>query len=278
MTPTALSRRSLLMAGTLLLAGCAGTPRINRPTASPTGSIREQLDTVVGIIADGSDTIGVALHDVRSGGEWGFNPAYASQSASMAKPMIVAMAERQARQDGGTLSPDYTEMARKAITVSDNDSADALWAYAGEADSYQVLAEELLLPDTHRDEKNFWSWTWTTPADQVLLLTRLMEGTPALTEQERTFILDLMGEVVDEQAWGVGVPRSETVAVELKNGWVQFKSTDNLWAVNSMGHVAGDGRDYRLAIMTRTVDFDTGREICNEIGRQVFSILGSGTL
>lgn len=278
MTPPALSRRSLLMAGTLALAGCAGTPRINRPTASPTGTIREQLDTVVGIIADGSDTIGVALRDLRSGGEWGFNPAYASQSASMAKPMIVAMAERQAREDGGTLSPEYTEMARKAITESDNDSADALWAYAGEADSYQVLAEELLLPDTHRDEKNFWSWTWTTPADQVLLLTRLMEGTPALTAQERTFILGLMGEVVDEQAWGVGVPRSETVAVELKNGWVQFKSTDNLWAVNSMGHVAGDGRDYRLAIMTRTVDFDTGREICNEIGRQVFSILGSGTL
>ena len=59
---------------------------------------------------------------------------------------------------------------------------------------------------------------------------------------------------------------------------MQFQSTDKLWAVNSMGHVAGEGRDYRLAIMTRTVDFETGREMCDEIGRQVFSILGSGTL
>ena len=206
MTPPVLSRRALLVAGTVALVGCAGSPRVSRPTASPTGTIREQLDTVVGIVADGSDTIGVALRDLRTGGEWGFNPTYASQSASMAKPMIVAMAQRQARSDGGTLSPEYTEMARKAITVSDNDSADALWAYAGEADSYQVLAGELELPDTHRDEKNFWSWTWTTPADQVLLLTRLREGTPALTDDERAFVLGLMGEVIDEQAWGVGTP------------------------------------------------------------------------
>ncbi|MBK9696078.1 MAG: serine hydrolase [Propionibacteriaceae bacterium] len=272
-----LSRRQLLLAGSaLVLAGCTG-PAIVRPTASPTGSIRSQLDDVLTIIANGSNKLGVALFDQRSKASYGFNADYASQSASMAKPMIVLMAQATARQSGAGLDAQRAAQATQAITHSDNDSADALWAYAGGADAYQSLAESLKLPNTRRDPgRGDWSWTWTTPADQVLLVGRLMEGSPAIVEADRQFLWDLMGQVEADQTWGVGTPRSSSVGVHLKNGWVQFKSSDNLWAVNSMGHVSGDGRDYRLAIMTRTADFDTGRETCAEIGRQVFSILGSG--
>ena len=61
-----LSRRQLLLAGSaLVLAGCTG-PAIVRPTASPTGSIRSQLDDVLTIIANGSNKLGVALFDQRS--------------------------------------------------------------------------------------------------------------------------------------------------------------------------------------------------------------------
>ena len=45
-----------------------------------------------------------------------------------------------------------------------------------------------------------------------------------------------------------------------------------------MGTVDGDNRDYRMAVMTRLPDFATGRETTSEVGRQVFSVLGSGTL
>ena len=103
-------------------------------------------------------------------------------------------------------------------------------------------------------------------------------GTDAFTAAEGKFVYDLMGQVQDDQTWGVGAPKSGTVQVHLKNGWVQFKSSDGLWAVNSMGTVQGEGRDYRMAVMTRVADFDTGRELTSEVGRQVFSILGSGSL
>lgn len=283
-----ISRRSLLTTvgaatgGLALstLAACTGTPNIPRPTVSPTGPIKSQLDEVMRIIANGSDKFGVHLEDTRSGGTYSFNGDYASQSASMAKPMVVAMALRKARADGGELSPENTELAKKAITQSDNDSADALWAYAGGRPAYDALAAELGLADTHSDPgRDFWSWTWTTPADQVKLVKTLAEGgNPALTDAECRFVYDLMGQVQDDQAWGVGQPRSDAVKAHLKNGWVQFESTDKLWAVNSMGSVAGDGRNYRLAVMTRVSDFATGREITSEVGKWVFSILGSGTL
>jgi hypothetical protein len=198
----------------------------------------------------------------------------------MAKPMIVAMALRKARADGQALSTEHRENARKAITNSDNDAATALWAYAG-YQTYQSLADDLGLSHTHLDENRAdqWSWTWTTPSDQVLLAKTLATGgSKALTDDECRFIWDLMGQVQDDQAWGVGQPKSGTVKAHLKNGWVQFKSTDGLWAVNSMGAVEGDGRDYRLAVMTRVPDFDTGRAVTSEVGTWVFSILGSGTL
>lgn len=278
---TGISRREALFGGAalLLLAGCGG-PSIPRPTASPTGTIRAQLDEVIATISGGSDKLGVAIQDLRNGAVHGVNPGYASQSASIAKPMIALMAQRRARATGVPLTGEQLEQVTKAITQSDNDAADALWAFAGAAPSYAELATELELPDTHPDEQRSesWSWTWTTPADQALLVERLAEGSPAVTDAERGLVWDLMGKVIDEHAWGVGAPRSSGVAVHLKNGWVQFQSSDGLWAVNSIGQVDGEGRSYRMAIMTRTPDFETGRAICDEIGKWVFDILGTGPI
>ena len=277
------SRRSgLLAAGGLLLAGCTSVPNVPAPTASPTGSVRDQLQAALTAISAGTDRLGVALEDLRTGATWDFRGGYAGQSASMAKPMIVAMALRKARTEGleQPLPWPQSEQALQAIRISDNDAADALWEWAGRRPAYDALAKELGLAATHSSpERDFWSWTWTTPADQRTFLRQLVDGgTQALTGTERAYLLAAMGQVQDDQAWGVGAPRGTGVAVQLKNGWVQFKSTDNLWAVNSIGRVTGEGRDYLLTIMTRMPTFDEGRAYCTTIGDWVFRILGSGEL
>ena len=281
------SRRSLLgaaAAGVVLGAtGCTGTA-VARPSASPVGAVRDQLNQVMTTIANGNKQFGVFVEDLRTGGTWSFNDGYTSQSASMAKPMIVSMALRKARP--ADLSADLITDAVLAITQSNNDAATALWTYAGHA-GYTDLAKALGMADTHLDEgkPDQWSWTWTTPADQVKLVKALQErNTEALTFAEAKFVYDQMGDVIPDQTWGVGVPRVVSsdvnlkVDVHLKNGWVQFKSTDNLWAVNSMGSVEGQGRKYRMCVMTRLPDFPTGRDTVSEVGKWVFSILGSGTL
>ncbi|MBK8447782.1 MAG: serine hydrolase [Micropruina sp.] len=280
----AFSRRCGLLAlgGTLVLAGCGGAASVPTPATSPTGSVADQLRAALDVIAAGQDKLGVALQDLRSGATWNYRGDWASQSASMAKPMIVAMAMRRARAEKlqQPLPAEQDALAQKAIKNSDNDAADALWTWAGARPAYDALATDLGLKDTHSaPEKDFWSWTWTTPNDQLSFLHQLVKGdTTALTEPERSYLLGLMGQVQDDQAWGVGAPRSGSVQVQLKNGWVQFQSTDNLWAVNSIGHVEGDGRDYLLTIMSRDATFELGKAYCNAIGDWVFRILGSGTL
>ena len=142
-----------------------------------------------------------------------------------------------------------------------------------------MLANELGMRSTRRDPDNaFWSWTWTTPSDQRLLMDKILHGTPALAEQDRFYLIDLMGKVRSDQAWGVGAPGGDDVTVQLKNGWVQFESTDKLWAVNSMGRVEGEGRNYILALMCRVPTFQLGRRLLDGIGGDVFEVMGAGRL
>ena len=272
-------RAGPLAAGGLVLAGCAGGSTVPTPSASPTGTVRDQLQAALTAISAGTEKLGVAVRDLRTGASWDFRGDYAAQSASMAKPMIVSMALRKALADKLAQPLPYPQsvQAQEAIRVSDNDAADALWDWAGRRPAYDALARDLGLAHTHSaEDKDFWSWSWTTPLDQLSFLRQLVEGdTKALTADQRSYLLALMGQVQADQTWGVGAPLSNTVHVQMKNGWVQFKSTDNLWAVNSIGHVQGDGRDYLLTMMTRMPSFDEGRAYCNAIGDWVFRILGS---
>ncbi len=102
----------------------------------------------------------------------------------------------------------------------------------------------------------------------MLLAKHLANGGSKVLHQRpvQFYVWDLMGQVQDDQTWGIGQPKSASVATHLKNGWVQFQSTDNLWAVNSMGGVEGEGRSYFACVMTRTPDFATGRELTSRSG------------
>lgn len=280
MTPS-LSRRGLLLgASTLALAACARPPvTLVRPSASPTGPVRDQLQAVMDAYGRNTERLGMSVTDLRTGQSFEYRGGYDTQSASIAKVMIVLMALTQARAAGEELSFEDYGRASRAIIDSDNDSADALWEATGGRERYTELARALGLPDTHHDERSeFWSWTNTTPNDQRRLIELLVGGTPALHDEDRLYLLELMGKTNPAQTWGVGHAKGAEVDVAMKNGWVQFKSLDNLWAVNSIGHVRGGGRDYAAAVMCRMPTFDEGRALVDAIGADLFAVLGSGEL
>lgn len=280
----ALSRRTVLGAGAgaaLALAGCAKAPvALITPTASPTGSAAARLDAALAVYARNTDKLGVALRDLRSGVDYGFRAEFASQSASMAKVMLAIMALRTARAAGAEADFATRTHISKALIDSDNDAADALWTYAGKREAYDATARALGLPTTtHSDPtREFWSWTWTTPADHRQLMGLLVAGTPALLDTDRRYLLDVMSKTNARQTWGVGHPKAKGVEVQMKNGWVQFQSTDNLWAVNSVGHVAGGGRDYLACFMSRVATFEEGKALLDAIGATVWDALGAGPL
>lgn len=278
----ALSRRVFLLGATTVasataLTGCGKAPvNVTTPTSSPTGTARQQLDQLMTSYGSNTGQFGVAIRDLRTGVDWEFRKDYSSQSASMAKVMIVMMALRHARAQGGELPFERMTQASAAIIRSDNDSSDALWDYAGRRPAYAALAAELGLKHTRPDERrDFWSWTWTTPSDQRSLMQQLVSGTKALHDEDRYYLLDLMRKTQSDQTWGVGHPKSKQVQVQMKNGWVQFQSTDGLWAVNSLGRVHGEGRDYLACFMCRMPTFESGRELLDAVGADVWKALAT---
>lgn len=275
------SRRGLLLGASALgLAACAKAPvSLVTPTATPTGTARAQLQAVMDAYGRNTERLGISVKDLRTQGTFAFRSDYDTQSASIAKVMIVLLALRKARAEGGQLSFERYGQASKAIITSDNDAADALWEWVGGREPYAKLAGELGLRNTHADDRSpFWSWTNTTPDDQRQLVDLLVHGTPAVHVEDRMYLLDLMAKTSASQTWGVGHDKGSGVAVQMKNGWVQFKSLDNLWAVNSIGHVVGEGRDYVAALMCRMPTFDEGKALVDAIGADLFRILGAGEL
>ncbi len=276
------SRRTIVLgAAAVGLAGCARPPIvITSPTATPGGSVREKLAATMSVYQKNTPKLGIAIKDLRTGATFDANGDYSSQSASMAKVMIVAMALKKARADATPLTFKQATQVSEALINSDNDSADALWEFAGGPDAYQRLANELEMPNTRKDAKNtFWSWTWTTPKDQLILLDRLRTGTPALSEQDRLYELDVMRRTNPSQQWGVGnIGDATGVERQMKNGWVQFKSSDGLWAVNSLGIIEDDTRHYEACLMCRTPTFEGGRQLLDAIGGTIFEVMGTGKL
>jgi hypothetical protein len=69
-----------------------------------------------------------------------------------------------------------------------------------------------------------------------------------LTPASQAYELGLMEHVDAEQTWGIsaGVTAGSTVA--LKNGWLPLDAGG--WQVNSIGYVAGAGRNYVIAVLT----------------------------
>ena len=127
------SRRALLLgaASTAALAACSKAPApLVTPTASPTGSVRDQLQQVMDAYGANTDQLGVSVKDLRTGAEFAWHGDYVSQSASMAKVMIVLMALVQAREAGEELSFEDYGRASRAIIDSENDPADELWLWS----------------------------------------------------------------------------------------------------------------------------------------------------
>jgi len=276
-----LSRRGLLLgAGALALTACSSGPvPVVTPSASPTGTVREQLQAIMDAYAANTDLLGMSVTDLRTHATFSFRGDFATNSASIAKVMIALAALRKARKAGEELSFKHYGRISKAIRDSDNDAADQLWEWVGGVAAYDALAADLGLASTHSDPRSaFWSWTTTTPDDQRRLMRLLATGTEAVHEEDRLYLMELMSKTNASQTWGVGHPRGGKVTVSMKNGWVQFKSLDNRWAVNSIGRVSGEGRDYVAALMCRTPTFDAGKALTDAIGADLFAVMGSGEL
>lgn len=181
--------------------------------------------------------------DVAAAGAWQSGVAW----STIKVPLAVAVA----RSD-----PQSLENSASAITVSDNQAAESLWAALGGGDAAAsavgtILAESgdtvSQVPSVHtRDGYSIFGQTRWSLVDQA----RFAAALPCLGGAGR--VVDLMGQIAPEQRWGLGrIP-----GARFKGGWGPGEVGGYL--VRQFGLVPGDGGDVAVALAVEAPTFEAG--------------------
>jgi hypothetical protein len=161
------------------------------------------------------------------------------------------------------------------ITSSDNDAASALWSDIGDAAGLGAANRVFGLTATDPGDDGNWGLTTTTATDQVRLLDAIANPSGPLGSANST-LLDLMGEVVADQDWGVSAAARTGETTILKNGWLSMDSDDGLWEVNSVGRITGGGTDITIAVLSRgNADLDGGIALVETLAQMTRSQLAA---
>ena len=215
----------------------AGRAAEGQPPPPTSESATAALAQVVDARTEGikGDTA-VAVLDLGTGVTATFAADKPLPTASVVKVDILAAL---LLQKDGELTQGQEATARRMIQNSDNNAATTLWKAIGGADGLDKANRQLGLTATTPGTKARWGLTTTTAADQLRLLSVIFTDDSPLSAGSRGFIRTLMGNVADDQQWGVSAADDPGGSeFYLKNGWLPRTGG---WIVNSVGEVEHDG-------------------------------------
>ncbi len=181
--------------------------------------------------------------EVVTSGTWQSGVAW----STIKVPLAVAVAR---------WSPQALEGATSAITVSDNQAAETLWATLGGGDAAAAEVGAVLadagdtttrVPSVHtRAGYSIFGQTQWSLADQA----RFAAALPCLGGAAR--VVDLMGRIAPEQRWGLGrIP-----GARFKGGW--GPGVQGGYLVRQFGLVPGAGGDLAVVIAVEAPTFEAG--------------------
>ncbi len=197
-----------------------------------------------------ADQFSVAVWNLTNGHHLTYQPALRYDTASIVKVAIMATLLHQETLTSKPLTQDEQSLMSGMIEDSVNNDATALWNDAGQAPAIQHFMTLAGMKHTIANTLGYWGLTETTAPDQVTLLDSLVKQNKLLGSAERAYALHLMENVVPYEAWGVTSGPAEHAKVALKNGWLPINNNWQDWAINSVGIVRGNGRDYLIAILS----------------------------
>jgi beta-lactamase class A len=265
--PTGRGRAALLalVLGVLVATATADVGRSPDPAPPPASTARTQAvppvtavdpaaaartaTATIDRLVQGRSTghVSVAALDVTTGLSFGYAADTPIQTASVVKLDVLEALLLQSQDEGQAPSDASRALATRMIQQSDNDAASRLWEDLGGVPALDATNRRLGVRATHLVDH--WGSSTTTASDQLALLAALHAPIP-LDPDSRSFALDLMRNVVDEQRWGVSAAADAGTTTALKNGWAPVDSDDGRWVVGSVGIVTAAGTPVLLAVLT----------------------------
>ncbi|MGW5100309.1 serine hydrolase [Streptomyces sp. NPDC004100] len=243
----------------LLIPAVAATPASAASAVSCTSSkagLADKLEKdITAALAKRKSSVALGVYDRSTGTTCSLRATSAYDSASTVKVTVLATLLWDAKKHNRYLTSTETTLAKAMITQSDNTATSKLWKQLGVTKVKGFLAAAKMTKTTPGAD-GYWGLTQINVTDEQKLLKLVTAKNSVLSDSSRAYILKLMGQVVSSQRWGTPAGAPSTVAVHVKNGWLQ-RSTHG-WRVHSLGTFDGAGHDYMLTVLTQdnsTMDY-----------------------
>ncbi|MFD0684950.1 serine hydrolase [Actinomadura fibrosa] len=205
--------------------------------------------------------LSVSVRELSTGLGYAYDADLRTATASIVKVDIVMALLLQAQKDGRALTSTEKALAERAIKVSDNGAATALWHAIGRSDGLAAANRRFGLRTTTPGPGDAWGSTTTSAADQIRLLNALTSSRSPLSAANRRYVRHLMEDVTPEQTWGVSAAQDTAAqsaagaaaagaVVGLKNGWLPRQVHGGAWTINSIGLVRRSGRLFAVAAVS----------------------------
>ncbi|MFY4723299.1 serine hydrolase [Streptomyces sp. LaBMicrA B280] len=245
-----------LLIPTVAAAGpaAATTPAVSC-TSGKAGLAAKLTKDITAALANRKSTVAIGLYDRSTKTTCTLRGTTAYDSASTVKVTVLATLLWDAKKHNRYLTSTETSLATAMITQSDNDATSKLWKQLGLTKIKGFLAAAKMTK-TVPGSGGYWGLTQENVADEQKLLQLVTAKNSVLSDNSRSYIQKLMGQVVSDQRWGTPAGAPSTVSVHVKNGWLQ-RSTHG-WRVHSLGTFNGAGHDYMMSVLTQddsTMDY-----------------------
>ncbi|MFF1283514.1 serine hydrolase [Streptomyces sp. NPDC058299] len=232
----------------------ATTPAVSC-TSAKAGLADKLKKDITAALANRKGTVAVGLYDRGTNTTCTLRATTAYDSASSVKVTVLATLLWDARKHNRYLTATEQSLAKAMITQSDNTATSKLWKQLG-VTKIKGFLTAAGMTKTVPGADGYWGLTQENVTDEQKLLKLVTAKNSVLSDNSRAYILKLMGQVVADQRWGTPAGAPSSVAVHVKNGWLQ-RSTHG-WRVHSLGTFNGAGHDYMVTVLTQdngTMDY-----------------------
>ncbi|MFF1256922.1 serine hydrolase [Streptomyces sp. NPDC058321] len=244
---------AVVAAGVLVpvVAGAAPASAATAPqvtcTSDKAGLAAKLQKNITAALASRKGTVAVGLHDRTTNTTCSLRATSSYDSASVVKVTVLATLLWDAKKTNRYLTTREANLATAMITKSDNAATTSLWKQLGTT-KVKGFLKAAGMTRTVPGSGGYWGLTQINVQDEQKLLSLVTAKNSVLSDNSRAYILKLMGKVVSSQRWGTPAGAPSSVAVHVKNGWLE-RSTHG-WRVHSIGAFQGGGHDYTISVLT----------------------------
>ncbi|MGW6399910.1 serine hydrolase [Streptomyces sp. NPDC055134] len=227
-------------------ASAATTPQVTC-TSDKAGLAAKLQKDITAALATRKGTVAVGLYDRTTTTTCSLRATSSYDSASVVKVTVLATLLWDAKKTNRYLTTREANLATAMITKSDNAATTSLWKQLGTT-KVKGFLKAAGMTRTVPGSGGYWGLTQINVQDEQKLLSLVTAKNSVLSDNSRAYILKLMGKVVSSQRWGTPAGAPSSVAVHVKNGWLE-RSTHG-WRVHSIGAFQGGGHDYTISVLT----------------------------